>query len=81
MIIQQNGWKTIFLALPYPINEYCYVFNDPSSDLVANYSDLVFFVHSTGSADCLTILLKKGALVNVQDKIGVTPLHLASRNG
>ena len=37
--------------------------------------------HSTGAADCLTLLLKKGALANIQDKIGVTPLHLAARNG
>lgn len=36
---------------------------------------------STGSADCLSLLVRKGALVNVQDKIGVTPLHLAARNG
>ena len=41
----------------------------------------MFYTCSTGAADCLGVLLKKGAHVNVQDKIGSTPLHLAARNG
>ena len=36
---------------------------------------------SIGAADCVGYLLKKGASVNVQDKVGITALHLAARNG
>ena len=39
------------------------------------------FHYSTGSADSVGVLLKRGANVNLQDKIGVTALHLAARNG
>ena len=38
-------------------------------------------LHSTGAADCVHYLLKRNASVNIQDKIGITPLHLAARNG
>ena len=36
---------------------------------------------STGAADCVGYLLRKGASVDVQDKVGITALHLAARNG
>ena len=39
------------------------------------------FHYSTGSADSVGVLLKRGANANLQDKIGVTALHLAARNG
>lgn len=42
---------------------------------------MLYFFTSTGAVDCLVFLIKKGANVNLQDKIGVTPLHLAARNG
>lgn len=36
---------------------------------------------STGAADCVGYLLRKGASVDIQDKVGITALHLAARNG
>ena len=39
------------------------------------------FLCSTGAADCVAFLLKRNASVNLRDKIGITALHLAARNG
>ena len=36
---------------------------------------------STAATDCVGYLLRKGASVDVQDKVGITALHLAARNG
>lgn len=46
-----------------------------------HYVILMYIMSSTGAADSLGCLLKRGANVNLQDKIGVTALHLAARNG
>ena len=42
---------------------------------------LLFYLYSTGAIDTLSFLIKRGAVINVIDRIGVTPLHLAARNG
>ena len=34
-----------------------------------------------GASECVTLLVKHGADVNAQDTTGVTPSHLAARNG
>ena len=47
----------------------------------AHTFEICTFHFSTGSADTVGVLLKRGANVNLQDKIGVTALHLAARNG
>ena len=36
---------------------------------------------SVGAFECLALFLKKGVHLNVTDESGVTPLHLAARNG
>lgn len=81
--------EAAFVLLPYVMQNQI----KPVNELLTNSNYNVNFkfgraertlVHSaanTGSADCLALLLRKGALVNVQDRIGVTPLHLAARNG
>ncbi|XP_064396022.1 E3 ubiquitin-protein ligase HACE1-like [Halichondria panicea] len=80
----------VYVLLPYvmqnqvkPVSELL----SPNSTFDVNYvfgrakRTLVHSAANTGAADCLGVLLKKGAHVNVQDKIGSTPLHLAARNG
>jgi ankyrin repeat protein len=36
---------------------------------------------NVGAFECLSLFLKKGIHINVTDDSGVTPLHLAARNG
>ena len=45
------------------------------------YLLILFYLYSTGAIDTLSFLIKRGAVINVIDRIGVTPLHLAARNG
>ncbi|XP_065646251.1 E3 ubiquitin-protein ligase HACE1 isoform X3 [Hydra vulgaris] len=42
---------------------------------------LLHMAANVGAYECLWHLLKKGALPNVQDRQGITPLQVASRNG
>ena len=44
------------------------------------YLLILFYLYSTGAIDTLSFLIKRGAVINVIDRIGVTPLHLAARN-
>ena len=43
--------------------------------------NLVHVAASFGAAHCLSALLRRGADVDTPDHVGVTPLHLAARNG
>jgi E3 ubiquitin-protein ligase HACE1 len=43
--------------------------------------NLLHIAANCGSHDCLTLLLKRGANLDLQDKAGNTALHLAARNG
>ena len=49
--------------------------------LLLLYLLILFYLYSTGAIDTLSFLIKRGAVINVIDRIGVTPLHLAARNG
>lgn len=42
---------------------------------------LLHIAANCGNYDCLCLLLRKGAEINLQDRSGCTPLHLAAKNG
>ena len=46
-----------------------------------NFTPAAYIFNSTGATECVAYLIKRGATVNLQDRIGITALHLAARNG
>jgi ankyrin repeat protein len=54
---------------------------DVSMSFGRSKRQLVHVAASFGACNCLTVLLKHGAIVDVQDSTGVTSVHLAARNG
>ncbi|KAL8586648.1 hypothetical protein ACOMHN_040156 [Nucella lapillus] len=42
---------------------------------------LLHIAANCGNYECLCLLLRKGAGINMQDRSGCTPLHLAAKNG
>ena len=40
-----------------------------------------FFFFSVGAYESMVFLLKKGAVPNVPDRQGITPIQVAARNG
>ena len=85
-----------FILIPIPLPSFLFLYpHSYSSTLIPiplpsflflyphSYSSTLIpiLIYSTGSYESLLFLLKKGCIVNVIDRIGITPLHLAARNG